>query len=87
VVLIFNWPPVGRRRWISWGAVLFFLMLTWTVVYFIPRGVIPLMQQGGDGLTPAAITQMAEGWIFWDWFRMAATLGPYLCFVKAASLE
>lgn len=28
---------------------------------------------------------LARAWIFWDWFRMAGTLAPYLCFVKAAS--
>jgi hypothetical protein len=45
------------------------------------------MVRGGDGLTPEAITQMARAWIFWDWFRMAGTLGSYLCFVKAATLR
>jgi hypothetical protein len=34
------------------------------------------MVRGGDGLTPEAITHMARAWIFWDWFRMAGTLGP-----------
>ena len=87
LALLVNWPRVARRRWILRGAILFFTMLAWTVVYFIPRGVIPLMVRGGEGLTPDAITQMARAWIFWDWFRMAGTLGAYLCFVKAASLE
>ena len=45
------------------------------------------MVRGGDGLTPEVITQMARAWIFWDWFRMAGTLGSYLCFVKAATLQ
>jgi hypothetical protein len=87
LALILNWPLVARRRWISRGAILFFLMLAWTAVYFVPKGVIPLMKRGGDGLTPEAITQMARAWIFWDWFRMAGTLGSYLCFVKAATLQ
>jgi len=87
LALVVNWPFGARRRWISLGAILFFVMLAWTVVYFIPKGVIPLMVRGGDGLTPEAITQMARAWIFWDWFRMAGTLGSYLCFVKAASLQ
>ena len=64
-----------------------FLMLVWTAVYFIPKGVIPLMQRGGVGLTPEAITQMGRAWIFWDWFRMAGTLGSYLCLIKAATLH
>ena len=62
-------------------------MLVWTAVYFIPKGVMPLMVHGGKGLTPEAITQMARGWIFWDWFRMAGTLAAYLCFIKAATVH
>lgn len=87
LALIMNWPLVARRRWISRGAILFFVMLAWTVVYFIPKGVVPLMVRGGEGLTPEAITQMARAWIFWDWFRMAGTLASYLCFIKAATLQ
>ena len=87
LALVVNWPFVARRRWISRGAILFFVMLAWTAVYFIPRGVIPLMVRGGEGLAPEAITQMARAWIFWDWFRMAGTLGSYLCFVKAATVQ
>ncbi|MET0165042.1 MAG: hypothetical protein ABW318_08575, partial [Vicinamibacterales bacterium] len=68
LALIVNWPLVARRRWISRGAILFFVMLAWTVLYFIPQGVTPLMVRGGDGLTPEAITQMARAWVFWDWF-------------------
>ena len=60
LALIVNWPFVVRRRWISRGAILFFLLLAWTAVYFIPKGVMPLMVRGGDGLTPEAITQMAR---------------------------
>ena len=86
LALALNWPHVARRRWISRGAVLFFVMLAWTVAYFIPRGVMPLMVRGGAGLSPNAITKMASDWIFWDWFRMAGTLASYLCFVKAASV-
>jgi hypothetical protein len=78
---------VGKRRWIASGAILFFLLLAWTVVYFIPKGVMPVMVRGGNGLAPEAITQMARAWIFWDWFRMAGTLGSYLCFVKATTVE
>ena len=87
LALILNWPLVARRRWISGGALLFFAMLVWTAVYFIPGGVMPLMVRGGAGMTPEAITQMARAWIFWDWFRMAGTLASYLCFVKAATLQ
>jgi hypothetical protein len=87
LALVVNWPFVDRRRWIASGAILFFLLLAWTAVYFIPKGVIPLMVRGGSGLAPEAITQMARAWIFWDWFRMAGTLGAYLCFVKAATVQ
>lgn len=87
LALIVNWSLAARRRWISRGAILFFVMLAWTVLYFIPQGVMPLMVRGGQGLAPEAITEMARAWIFWDWFRMAGTLGSYLCFIKAATLH
>jgi hypothetical protein len=87
LALILNWNAVARRRWVSRGAILFFLLLAWTLLFFVPKGVIPLMLRGGDGLTPEAITQMARAWIFWDWFRMAGTLGSYLCLLKAATLQ
>ena len=87
LALVVNWPFRARRRWIGLGAAVFFLMLVWTAVYFIPGGVIPLMVRGGEGLTPETITRMARAWIFWDWFRMAGTLVSYLCFIKATSLE
>jgi hypothetical protein len=87
LALMVNWPFAARRRWISRGAILFFLMLAWTALYFIPGGVIPLMLRGGDGLAPETITQMARAWIFWDWFRMAGTLASYLCFLKAATVQ
>jgi len=87
LALILNWHAVARRRWISRGGVLFFLMLAWTGLYFVPKGVMPLMLRGGDGLEPEEITQMARAWIFWDWFRMAGTLAAYLCLLKAATLR
>ena len=85
LALVSNWNAGARRRWILWGAILFILMLVWTAVYFIPKGVMPIMQRGGEGLTPDEITQMARAWIFWDWFRMAGTLASYLCLLKAVS--
>jgi hypothetical protein len=86
LALALNWPEAARRRWIAWGAGLFFAMLAWTAIYFIPRGVSPLFEHGGEGLPPEAIASMARSWIFWDWFRMAGTLGAYLCFIKAAAV-
>ena len=38
LALVVNWPLVARRRWISRGAILFFVMLAWTVrVLHTPR--------------------------------------------------
>ncbi len=46
LALIVNWPFAARRRWIAGGALVFFVLLAWTAVYFIPEGVIPLMVRG-----------------------------------------
>jgi hypothetical protein len=53
-------------------------MLVWTVAYFIPLGVIPLMERGGEGMSPDDITRTARAWIFWDWFRLGGTPASYL---------
>jgi hypothetical protein len=87
LALVLNWHAGARRRWISLGAILFFVLLAWTLLYFVPKGVIPLMLRGGEGLAPDGITQMARAWIFWDWLRMAGTLASYLCLLKAATLR
>src|SRR5262245_24538254 len=42
LALVAGWPRIAQRRWISAGAILFFVMLAWTVVFFIPTGVMPL---------------------------------------------
>src|SRR5690242_18581547 len=46
----FNWPERARRGWLALGAFLFIAMLVWTEVYFVPKGVIPLMAHAGAGL-------------------------------------
>ena len=82
---ILAWPVLTRRSWLIAGSAFFFAMLIWTAVYFIPQGVVPLMERGGEGMSPEEITSMAQAWIFWDWFRMAGTLAAYLCLLKAAT--
>ena len=64
----------------------FFTMLFWTAAHFVPRGVIPLMERRGAGMSPDEITRTARAWIFWDWFRMAGTTASYLCLLKAATI-
>jgi len=81
-----NRPALARRKWLAGGAILFFVMLAWTAVYFVPKGVVPLMQRGGDGMSPEEITRTARAWIFWDWFRMAGTVAAYLSLLKAATV-
>ena len=81
-----NWPTVARRKWLGTAALLFFAMLIWTAIYFVPKGVIPLRVRGGEGMSPDEITRAASAWIFWDWFRMAGTTAAYLCLLKAATI-
>jgi len=82
-----NWPEGARRLWLGLGAFLFVAMLVWTEVYFVPKGVIPLMAHAGAGLSPEEITRMAKSWIFWDWFRMAGTVAAYLAFLKTLTIR
>jgi hypothetical protein len=86
VTVLANRPAIARRKWLGTAALLFFAMLLWTAIYFVPKGVIPLMQNGGEGMTPDEITRTARAWIFWDWFRMAGTTAAYLCLLKAATI-
>ena len=83
----FNWPERARRRWLGVGALLFFAMLAWTEVYFVPKGVIPLMVHAGAGLSGDEITAIAKAWIFWDWFRMAGTVAAYLALLRALTIR
>jgi hypothetical protein len=82
-----NWPERARRRWLGIGALLFVAMLAWTEVYFVPKGVIPLMAHAGEGLSPEEITRLAKSWIFWDWFRMAGTVAAYFALLKTLTIR
>ena len=84
---VFNWPDRPRRRWIGVGTLLFVAMLVWTEVFFVPKGVIPLMAHAGAGLSPEEITRLAKSWIFWDWFRMAGTVVAYLALLRALTIR
>ena len=86
IAVLANRSALARRKWLGTSALLFFAMLIWTAVYFVPEGVIPLMQRGGEGMSPEEITRTARAWIFWDWFRMAGTTAAYLCLLKAATI-
>ena len=86
IAVLANRPALARRQWLATAALLFFTMLAWTAIYFVPKGVIPLMQRGGEGMSPDEITRTARAWIFWDWFRMAGTTAAYLCLLKAATI-
>lgn len=87
LALATNWRASQRRKWVAAGAALFFAMLIWTELYFVPKGVIPLMAHAGEGMSGEAITASANAWIFWDWFRMAGTLAAYLCLLTAISIR
>jgi len=83
----FNWPERPRRRWLGVGTILFLAMLLWTEIYFVPKGVIPLMARAGAGLSGDQITTMAKAWILWDWFRMAGTVAAYLALLRVLTIR
>jgi hypothetical protein len=81
-----NWANRPRRKWLTLAGLLFLGALAWTEIWFVPKGVVPLMVRAGAGMIPAEITERAEAWIFWDWFRMAITAGCFLAMLKALTL-
>ncbi len=81
--VVVNWADRSRRKWVGIAGLLFLTAMVWTVVWFVPRGVIPLMVRAGNGMTPAEITELAQAWIFRDWFRMAIAAGAYVALIKA----
>jgi hypothetical protein len=78
-----GWPERDRRPWLALALGLYLAALVWTAAWFIPQGVVPLMERAGEGLTPEEISARASSWIFWDWFRMALTLGSLLALLAA----
>jgi hypothetical protein len=85
--LIFNLADRPRRRWIAIGAGLFSAVFAATLLYFVPKGVVPLMVRAGAGMSGEEITRVMRQWVFWDGFRMAAMVGCFFAFVKAVTLR
>lgn len=83
LALVAGWPDRLRRPWLALAFGLYLVGMVWTALWFIPKGVIPLMEQAGAGMTPDEITARARTWIFLDWFRMALTLGFLLSLLQA----
>ena len=77
----------ARRKWLTLAAILFFDSLAATLLWFVPRGVIPLFVRAGAGMSPEAITHLAKAWIFWDWFRLAALIGTFFSLLKALTVR
>ena len=82
-----NLPDRARRKWLALAAILYFGALAVTLLWFVPRGVIPLFVRAGAGMSPEAVTHLAEAWIFWDWFRLAALFGTFLSLLKALTIR
>jgi len=75
----------GAPALVGFAAALFFAMLIWAAIYFVQKGVIPLMERACKGLSPAEITRLARAWISWDCFRMAGTVAALFALLKAAT--
>ena len=85
--LIFNLADRSRRGWIAAGAALFGAVFAATLLYFVPKGVVPLMVRAGEGMSGEEITRVMRQWVFWDGFRMAAMVGCFFAFLKAATVR
>src|SRR5712691_11247865 len=82
-----NLPDRTRRKWLALAAILYFGALTATLLWFVPRGVISLFVRAAAGMSPEAVTQVAEAWIFWDWFRLAALIGTFFSILKPLTIR
>lgn len=87
VTVSLNWAYAGRRQWTGIAGLLMVALVLWTVTYFLPKGVVPLMEKGAVGMEPDEITRMAKAWIFWDWFRMAGSIAAFFALVKAVTIR
>ncbi len=85
--LITSWPNRRRRRWLLICTVLLIGVTFWTGLYFVPKGVVPLMVQAGAGMTPEEITARAEAWIFWDRVRFVVIVLAYLAGLLALRIQ
>jgi hypothetical protein len=85
--LIFNLADRPRRKWIAVGAGLFGAVFVATMVYFVPKGVLPLMVHAGAGMSGEEITRVMRQWVFWDGFRMAAMAACFFAYLKAATVS
>lgn len=85
--LIASWPNRLRRRWLLICTVLLIGVTVWTGLYFVPKGVVPLMVQAGAGMTPEEITARAEAWIFWDRVRFVVIVLAYLAGLLALRIQ
>ncbi|MGH7586547.1 MAG: hypothetical protein ACREMH_09895 [Gemmatimonadales bacterium] len=87
LTLVAGWPDRQRRPWLALAFGLYLAAMVWTALWFIPEGVVPLMQQAGAGMTPDEISSRARTWIFLDWFRTALALGFLLALLQALTLR
>ena len=85
--LIFNLADRARRKWIAVGAGLFGAVFVATLLYFVPRGVLPLMVRAGAGMSGEEITRVMRQWVFWDGFRMVAMVACFFAYLKAATVK
>lgn len=85
--LIVNLADRARRKWIAIGAGLFGAVFLATLLYFVPKGVLPLMVRAGAGMSGEEITRVMRQWVFWDGFRMVAMVGSFFAFLKAATVR
>jgi len=87
LTLIANWRMRGRRLWIGVALGCFLVALVWTGIYFVPKGVIPLFEKDGAGLSGDQITAMARMWINLDWIRMGLTVVAFFALMRATALR
>ena len=81
LALIFNWPVVDRRLWLSLAFILYLSVQISTMAYFVPEqeGLI----SGAASLTPALLKLRADRWISLNYFRIVAGVLAFAFLLRA----
>jgi hypothetical protein len=88
--LIAGWKtPAGFRALLAVPAVMLFVTLVFTVLWFWPaNAALWAVAKGAPGAMtdPQAVTDLVRRWVAYDWVRVAVGMIGLVCSVRAISI-